>query len=57
MGLVPGIRTAGLKQHHCYTPGQTVNSLTQENPLQNQTDQVPVPELSLCDLGQMTLPP
>lgn len=52
MGLVPGM-TAGLKQAHCI-PGYTVNSRTQENPLQNQTDQVPVPALSLCDLGQMT---
>lgn len=39
-----------LKQHHCYTPGQ--DSLSQENPL--QADQVRVPALSLCDLGQMT---
>lgn len=39
-----------LKQHHCYTRCQ--DSLSQENPL--QADQVRVPALSLCDLGQMT---
>lgn len=54
-GLVPGIGMAGLKQHHCYTPGETVNSLTQETPPPNQRDQVPA--LSLYDLGQMTSPP
>lgn len=57
MGLGPGMETAGLQRHHCDTPGQTVSSLTQETPLQNRTDQVPVPALSLCGLGQVTSSP
>lgn len=56
VGLVSGISSAGLKQHYCYIPDQPVNDLSRENPLQIQTDQVRVLVLSLCDLGQMTLP-